>query len=82
MPCFLSASLIFSVQNIIVKELSGIYPIMEFVFFRTPSSIPLVRVIAFMDAGSMAFRRRRPAARPAHVLALHDLLSRRRALPS
>ena len=56
---------IFSVRDIIVRELSGIYPIMEFVFFRTLFSIPFVLIIAFMDAGVRAFRPRRPAL---HVL--------------
>ena len=39
---------IFSVQDIIVREPNGPYPIMEFVFFRTLFSIPVVPVTAFM----------------------------------
>ncbi len=51
---------VFSVQDIIVREMSGTYPVLEFVFFRTVFSIPPILLIVALQGGFATMRAKRP----------------------
>lgn len=51
---------IFSVQDIIVREMSGTYPVLEFVFFRTAFSFVPILVIVALQGGFATMRAKRP----------------------
>lgn len=51
---------IFSIQDVIVRTVSGTYPVLEFVFFRTIFSIFPVLALVAIDGGLASLRVRRP----------------------
>ncbi|MBT6204454.1 MAG: DMT family transporter [Rhodospirillaceae bacterium] len=51
---------VFSIQDIIVREMSSSYPVLEFVFFRTAFSIPPILLIVVLQGGFATMRAKRP----------------------
>ena len=51
---------IFSIQDVIVRTVSGTYPVLEFVFIRSVFSVLPVLALAVIDGGLPALRVRRP----------------------
>ena len=51
---------IFSIQDVIVRTVSGTYPVLEFVFIRSVFSILPVLALVVLDGGLPALRVRRP----------------------
>lgn len=51
---------VFSIQDIIVREMSSSYPVLEFVFFRTLFSIPPILLIVKLQGGFATMRANRP----------------------
>ena len=51
---------IFSIQDIVVRTVSGTYPVLEFVFVRSVFSVLPVLALAVIDGGLPALRVRRP----------------------
>ena len=59
--CFLLAAIsIFSIQDVIVKELSGVYPVLEFVFVRSLVSLLPVFLLVWFEARGKGFKTQRP----------------------
>jgi S-adenosylmethionine uptake transporter len=59
--CFLLAAIaIFSIQDVIVKELSGAYPVLEFVFVRSVVSLVPVSLLVWVETGGKGFWTKRP----------------------
>ena len=58
---FLLAAIgIFSIQDVIVKELSGVYPVLEFVFFRSAFSLLPVALLVWLETRGKGFKTKRP----------------------
>lgn len=55
-----SGIFIFSIQDVIVRTVSGTYPVLEFVFVRSVFSVLPVLALAVVDGGLPALRVRRP----------------------
>ena len=47
---------VFSIQDIIVRQMSSTYPVLEFVFFRTVFSIPPILLIVKLQGGFATMR--------------------------
>jgi S-adenosylmethionine uptake transporter len=59
--CFLLAAIsIFSIQDVIVRELSGTYPVLEFVFVRSLVSLVPVSLLVWLETRGKGFWTRRP----------------------
>lgn len=63
--CVMAGIAIFSIQDVIIKSISGSYPVHQIVFFRSLVALPLLLVIAQIDGGLPQLRTRRPWA---HIL--------------
>lgn len=63
--CVIAGISVFSIQDVIIKSISGSYPVHEIVFFRSFVALPLLLVIAHFDGGLAQLRTRRPWA---HIL--------------
>jgi drug/metabolite transporter (DMT)-like permease len=51
---------VFSIQDVIVRQMSSSYPVLEFVFFRTIFSIPPILLIVKLQGGFATMRAKRP----------------------
>jgi S-adenosylmethionine uptake transporter len=70
----LAALAIFSIQDVIVKELSGKYPVLEFVFVRSVVSLVPVALLVWFETRGKGFWTKRPvlhAARGILMLAAY-----------